>query len=733
MRELLASRGIQLSKSLGQNFLHDGNQLRRIIAAAELTGDDRVLEIGPGLGPLTELLLENAGEVLAIEKDARLVEFLRERFNVGQASSLSPSKNENSETVATSVLRLLHDDALAFLKREQRDWSGWKLVANLPYSVASPILVELASGARAPKKIVATLQLEVAQRLMARPGDKNYGVLTLLVQLDYEPREHFKIPAGCFFPAPDVDSACVVLDRRATPLLPENQREGFVKIVKRAFSQRRKMMLKLLREDWPAEKLEWAFAGLKISLQERAEKLSVEQFTGLTWMLTNEIEPQKRGGAEKKVKLCVFAPLRWIMSEEIFDVVNERDEVIDWKPRSEVHRLGLLHRAIHVLVFNSRGEIFLQKRSMTKDREPGKWDSSSSGHVDSGEDYDACAVRELREEIGLIVPKTPERLFKIDACAETDQEFVRVYRCQAEGPFRLHPEEIECGEWFAPEAVTRWMAGKTGGFCQCLPVDLVEAEIPSFLLVLVLVIENLSSTMTRGRTRTIFSQSARGLLLYLREKWSSSLAMQNFLVPIVVEQTGRGERTWDIYSRLLVDRIIFLGTQVDDTVSNIIIAQLLFLQMSDAKKDIHLYINSPGGSVTAGLAIYDTMQFLTCDVNTYCIGQAASMGAVLLAAGTKGKRYALPNARILIHQPWGGVQGQASDISIQAREILRLKDRLNEILGKHCGRKVDELARDTDRDRFMSADEAKEYGLVDHVVQSRKEIPGAMEKTSVVA
>jgi ATP-dependent Clp protease protease subunit len=209
--------------------------------------------------------------------------------------------------------------------------------------------------------------------------------------------------------------------------------------------------------------------------------------------------------------------------------------------------------------------------------------------------------------------------------------------------------------------------------------------------------------------------------------------MQNFLVPIVVEQTGRGERTWDIYSRLLVDRIIFLGTQVDDTVSNIIIAQLLFLQMSDAKKDIHLYINSPGGSVTAGLAIYDTMQFLTCDVNTYCIGQAASMGAVLLAAGTKGKRYALPNARILIHQPWGGVQGQASDISILAREILRLKDRLNEILGKHCGRKVDELARDTDRDRFMSADEAKEYGLVDHVVQSRKEIPGAMEKTSVVA
>src|SRR6202789_4379335 len=172
--------------------------------------------------------------------------------------------------------------------------------------------------------------------------------------------------------------------------------------------------------------------------------------------------------------------------------------------------------------------------------------------------------------------------------------------------------------------------------------------------------------------------------------------MQNFMVPIVVEQTGRGERSWDIYSRLLVDRIIFLGTPVDDNISNIIIAQLLFLQMSDAKKDVHLYINSPGGSVTAGLAIYDSMQYLTCDVNTYFVGQAASMGAVLLAAGTKGKRYALPNARIMIHQPWGGVQGQASDISIQPKEILRLKDRLNAILAKHCGRKLEEVVRDTD-------------------------------------
>jgi ATP-dependent Clp protease protease subunit len=194
------------------------------------------------------------------------------------------------------------------------------------------------------------------------------------------------------------------------------------------------------------------------------------------------------------------------------------------------------------------------------------------------------------------------------------------------------------------------------------------------------------------------------------------------LIPMVVEQTGRGERAYDIYSRLLKDRIIFIGTPIDDNVANIIIAQLLFLQSEDAGKDINLYVNSPGGSVTAGLAIYDTLQFVKCDVNTYCVGQAASMGAVLLAAGTKGKRYALPNARIMIHQPWGGVQGQASDISIQAKEILRMRDRINEILALHTGKSVDALAKDTDRDFFMSAAEARDYGLVDEVVKSRREL-----------
>src|ERR1051325_3128368 len=199
--------------------------------------------------------------------------------------------------------------------------------------------------------------------------------------------------------------------------------------------------------------------------------------------------------------------------------------------------------------------------------------------------------------------------------------------------------------------------------------------------------------------------------------------MHNALVPIVVEQTGRGERQYDIYSRLLIDRIVFLGYPVDDQIANLIIAQLLFLQMADPKKDIHIYINSPGGSVTAGLAIYDTMQFLTCDVNTYCIGQAASMGAVLLCAGTKGKRYALPNANIMIHQVLGGAEGQASDVEIRVKYMLKLKQRLNQIISKHTGKPVDQVEKDCDRDNFMSADEAKNYGLVDEVVQSRKEIP----------
>ncbi|MDI9400766.1 MAG: ATP-dependent Clp protease proteolytic subunit [Limisphaerales bacterium] len=199
--------------------------------------------------------------------------------------------------------------------------------------------------------------------------------------------------------------------------------------------------------------------------------------------------------------------------------------------------------------------------------------------------------------------------------------------------------------------------------------------------------------------------------------------ISNFLVPMVVEQTGRGERGYDIYSRLLVDRIVFLGTPVDDQIANLIIAQLLFLQMTDPKKDIHLYINSPGGSVSAGLAIYDTMQFLSCDVNTYCIGMAASMGAVLLCGGTKGKRFALPNSTVMIHQVLGGAEGQTSDVVIRTNYMVRLKKRIHRILSEHTGKSVQQVRKDCDRDNFMMAEEARKYGLVDEVVKARKDIP----------
>ncbi|HEY1173584.1 MAG TPA: 16S rRNA (adenine(1518)-N(6)/adenine(1519)-N(6))-dimethyltransferase RsmA [Verrucomicrobiae bacterium] len=264
MRALLTQHGIMLTKSLGQNFLHDGNQLRRIAGAGEIKPGDKLLEIGPGLGPLTELLLENGNEVLAIEKDQRLIPLLQSRF----------AENKN--------FTLLHADALRVVEDQERDWQDWKLVANLPYSVASPILVELAHNPRKPERLIATLQLEVAQRLMAETDSDDYGILTLLVQLHYRPMGLFKIPPGCFFPAPDVDSACISLIRREQPLLPVELVPKFERIVKTAFGQRRKMAIKLLKQNWPTEQLEAAFNTVGLPLQIRAEKISLEQFAALT-------------------------------------------------------------------------------------------------------------------------------------------------------------------------------------------------------------------------------------------------------------------------------------------------------------------------------------------------------------------------------------------------------------------------------------------------------------------
>jgi 16S rRNA (adenine1518-N6/adenine1519-N6)-dimethyltransferase len=270
IRQTLETERIQLTKSLGQNFLHDANQIRRIVDAAELETTDRVLEIGPGLGALTQLLLEKVPEVLALEKDQRLYDLLQVRWANHQG------------------LKLVHADALDCFHRHPTDWSDWKVVSNLPYSVASSILVEFAKAATAPARMSITLQLEVAQRLAAAPRAEGYGVLTLLVQLRYALMGIFKIPATCFFPVPDVDSACVILLRRPRPLLEHGQFRSFEKIVKRGFSQRRKMMMKLLKADWPLARLEGAFAELGISAQARAETLSLEQYVELTKRLCHQ-------------------------------------------------------------------------------------------------------------------------------------------------------------------------------------------------------------------------------------------------------------------------------------------------------------------------------------------------------------------------------------------------------------------------------------------------------------
>lgn len=274
MRSILAQEQIQLTKSLGQNFLHDGNQLQRIIQAGEVSAKDQVLEIGPGLGPLTELLMARARSVCAIELDNRLVKFLQKRF------ANAPN------------LELINADALAYLRTNPRDWSEWKLVANLPYSVASPLLVDLALNPQGPKRLVATLQIEVAQRIIAKADGDDYGQLSLFLQLNYESSGWFKIPSGSFFPEPDVDSACITLVRRTVPLLPNELIKFFLRIVKLGFSQRRKMMLKLLRMNWPLERLSPALEAAGVSPMARAESVTLEQFVILTQMLAGSIHSE---------------------------------------------------------------------------------------------------------------------------------------------------------------------------------------------------------------------------------------------------------------------------------------------------------------------------------------------------------------------------------------------------------------------------------------------------------
>ena len=377
--------------------------------------------------------------MLAIEKDKRLFDFLQ-------------------KIRRRSRLQLLHDDALDYLKTH-RSWGGWKLVSNLPYSAGSSILVELAQAEDPPERMTATLQIEVAARIAARGRSAHYGILGLLLQLRYQFAGWFKIPPSCFFPEPDVDSACVTLIRRPVPLLQPEWRPLFVALVKRAFSQRRKMMFKLLKRDWP--KPGWPGPSANWPSPRKSAPKPSASNNSSAW--------PKSWAAPRPIRT---AP------DEIFDVVNDNDEVIGQLARRIVHRDGHEHRAVHVLVFDSRGRIFLQKRSMTKDTFPGAWDSSASGHLESGEDYAACAARELREELGWSASAPPRPLFKIAACAQTGHEFVWAWR-GSRRPLPSAPRRNRA-RWMVHAGRSHpWLARRPRDFAPVLRPDLEKIRKPA--------------------------------------------------------------------------------------------------------------------------------------------------------------------------------------------------------------------------------------------------------------
>ncbi len=418
-------------KTLGQNFLHDQNLGRWIVAQANLTPDDYVVEIGPGLGALTEFILATGAQVLAIEKDARLAEFLSVRF-----------RNER--------LEVWHGDALEFDVRTLLAKPRVKLLGNLPYNIASQLLFHYLETPTPFSLVILMLQKEMAERLSATPSTKNYGALTLQLQFHYRIKYLRTIPASVFIPAPEIDSATVLLQPREAAELPDCDFGTFINLVRIGFSQRRKQLGKLLREetsDWVA-----IASRLGVDARVRAEALALPQWVELT----NSIRPTPDVDRQK-------------MDSEQFSVVDEADRVTGSAPRGQVHGDNLRHRAVHVLIFNEIGDIFLQKRSRWKDRHPLVWDSSAAGHVNAGEEYDFAATRELKEELGIDVPL--ERMVKLPASDRTGQEFIWLYRGRYNGAFTLERSEIETGAFFPPAVVTGWIAARPGdfapGFVEC--------------------------------------------------------------------------------------------------------------------------------------------------------------------------------------------------------------------------------------------------------------------------
>ena len=418
-------------KTLGQNFLHDRNLARWIVEKAEITKDDYVVEIGPGLGALTQFALATGAHVLAIEKDVRLADFLREHFH-------------------ESRLQIQRGDALDFDLRTLFARRCVKCIGNLPYYVASQLLFKFVHYPSPISLFLFMLQKEMARRLSATPGTKDYGALTIIVQARFHVQYLRTVPATVFLPQPEVDSALVRFAPRVRDELPFFDQEILLELVRRGFSQRRKQLQKLFREEIP----DWEKAANQIGFaaKARGEELSLHQWIALA----NHVRP------------FALAAEATIASER-FPVVDKNDRVVRDASRSEVHGNNLRHRAVHVLVFNVCGEVYLQKRSRWKDRHPWLWDSSAAGHVNAGEDYDSAALRELDEELGITTKL--QRLVKIPASERTGQEFIWLYRAGHDGPFRIAPAEIEWGEFFPTEIVSAWIRARredfTPGFIEC--------------------------------------------------------------------------------------------------------------------------------------------------------------------------------------------------------------------------------------------------------------------------
>jgi 16S rRNA (adenine1518-N6/adenine1519-N6)-dimethyltransferase len=431
MAATLREIGVSPVKTLGQNFLHDRNLAKWVVDQAKISREDFIVEVGPGLGALTEIALAKGARLLAIEKDKRLVEFLRHKFQGG-------------------ALEIVHGDALEFDTRILFTKPKVKLLGNLPYYISSQLLIKFLEYPSSISLWLFMLQKELARRLVATPATRDYGALTLLVQLHHRVEYLRTVPASVFLPQPEVDSALVRIVPRDPLELPACNYGVFEKLVRRGFSQRRKQLGKLIRENMP----DWENAAVELGLnpKARAEELSLGQWIALANYVAPIASTEAGDGPE-----------------ESFSVVNEHDQVLGAAPRSQVHANNLLHRAVHMLIFNSAGGVFLQLRSLWKDRHPLAWDSSAAGHVNAGEEYDQSAARELREELGIDTPLV--RIAKLPASERTGYEFIFLYRGSYDGELRPNPSEIEAGRFFPPTIVDAWIKARpqefAPGFIEC--------------------------------------------------------------------------------------------------------------------------------------------------------------------------------------------------------------------------------------------------------------------------